>query len=362
MKFISSSNLKAGMVLAKNLYGSRSELLLAAGTELTDSLISKLILAGCEGVYIGNVDEDEHEIKGIISTRLKENTVNAVRSFFKGIERGDAIVTSYSFSTMAHLLDDIIDEISTDKNAMINMVDLKVFDDYTYYHCVSVAALSIMVGVAAGMNRSGLYKLGMGALLHDLGKIFIPKEILNKEGPLDHDEYELMKKHSQYGSDYLKKQNTLPLESIIAVLTHHERYDGTGYPLGLPHTKQTLEGKIIAICDNYDAMTSDRPYRKAFSPSEAMEHIMGNTGTMFDPKVLEIFLKKIVLYPVGSIVRLSNGKRGMVIENYPHSFMRPKVKIISDNPNDPEEIYDLYNDPKLLNVTILGIYKPNETY
>jgi HD-GYP domain-containing protein (c-di-GMP phosphodiesterase class II) len=359
MKFVPSSNLKAGMVLAKNLYGSRSELLLTSGTELTDSLIGKLRIAGCEGIYIGDENEDD-QVKGIISTRLKENTVNAVRSFFCSIERGDAIVTSYSFSTMTHLLDDIIDEISTNKNAMINMVDLKVFDDYTYYHCVSVAALSIMVGVAAGMNRSGLYKLGLGALLHDLGKIFIPKEILNKDGPLNRDEYEQMKKHSQYGSDYLKKQNTLPLESVIAVLTHHERYDGKGYPLGLPHSKQTLEGKIIAICDNYDAMTSDRPYRKAFSPSEAMEHIMGNAGTMFDPKVLELFIKKIVLYPVGTVVRLSNGKNGVVIENYSNSYMRPKVKILSDN-NGPEEIYDLTNNPDLFNVTVIGINKPNET-
>ncbi len=256
----------------------------------------------------------------------------------------------------------IIDEISTDKNAMINMVDLKVFDDYTYYHCVNVAALSIMVGVSAGMNRTGLYKLGMGALLHDLGKLYIPKEILNKLGPLTYDEYETIKKHSRYGSDYLKRQNEIPLESVIAVLTHHERYDGKGYPLELPANKQTLEGKIIAICDNYDAMTSDRPYRNAFSPSEAMEHIMGNAGIMFDPKVLAIFMKKIVPYPVGSVVNLSNGKKGIVIENYPNSYVRPRIKLIPEKiETDGNIIYDLCNDPTLLNVTVIGIDKSNIT-
>jgi len=358
MKYLQRSRLKPGMVLAKNLYGTRSELLLTNGTALTESLIEKLIPAGCDGAYIVDDSENEPNVKGIISTRLKENTVKAVRSFFSGIERGDSLITTYSFSTMKHLLDDIIDEISTDKNAMINIVDLKVFDDYTYYHCVSVAALSVMVGVAAGMNRNGLYKLGMGALLHDLGKLFIPKEILNKVGPLTYDEYEYMKKHSQFGSDYLKRQNTLPLESIIAVLTHHERYDGKGYPLGLPNNKQTLEGKIIAICDNYDAMTSDRPYRKAFSPSEAMEHIMGNAGIMFDPKILDIFMKKIVPYPVGTVVNLSNGKKGIVIENFPNSNMRPRIKILPEVDNlDECEIYDLCNNPELLNVTIIGINK-----
>lgn len=358
MRFVQPINLKPGMVLAKNLYGYHSELLLATGSMLTDSLIEKMVLSACDGAYIVDNTPDDPNVKGIISTKLKENTVKAVRSFFVGIEKNDSLITKYSFSSMKHLLDDIIDEISTDKNAMVNMVDLKVFDDYTYYHCVSVAGLSIMVGVSAGMNRSGLYKLGMGALLHDLGKIFIPKEILNKNGPLNFDEYEQMKKHSQLGSDYLKRQNALPLESIIAVLTHHERYDAKGYPLGLPHNKQTIEGKIISICDNYDAMTSDRPYRTAFSPSEAIEHVMGNAGVMFDPKILSLFIKKIVPYPAGTVVDLSNGKKGIVEENYPNSFMRPRIKIIpSEGEIIQKEIYDLCNDPELLNVTVIGINK-----
>lgn len=360
MRFVQPIHLKPGMTLARNLYGIRSELLLTAGSILTDNLIEKMTLSGCEGAYIVDDTPDDPNVKGIISKKLKENTVRAVRTFFNGIERNDSLMTSYSFSSMKHLLDDIIDEISTDKNAMINMVDLKVFDDYTYYHCVSVAGLSIMVGVSAGMNRSGLYKLGMGALLHDLGKIFIPKEILNKNGPLDFDEYEQMKKHSQLGSDYLKRQNALPLESVIAVLTHHERYDAKGYPLGLPQNKQTIEGKIIAICDNYDAMTSDRPYRTAFSPSEAIEHIMGNSGVMFDPKILSLFIKKIVPYPVGTVVDLSNGKKGIVVENYPASYMRPKIRIIpTDGDIMKNEVYDLGNDPELLNVTVIGLNKSN---
>lgn len=362
MRLIEPSKLKPGMVLAKNLYGKQRELLLSADSVLSDSLIAKIKKSDCDGVYITGGSENDPNVKGIISTKLKENTVRAVRNFFNGIDKGDAVMTQAAFASMKHLLDEIIDEISTDKNAMINMVDLKVFDDYTYYHCVSVGALSIMVGVAAGMNRSGLYKLGMGALLHDLGKIFIPKEILNKLGPLSYDEFEIMKKHSQFGSDYLKRQSEIPLESVIAVLTHHERYDAKGYPLGLPANKQTLEGKIIAICDNYDAMTSDRPYRKAFSPSEAIEHLMGNAGVMFDPKILEIFIKKIVPYPVGTKVDLSNGKKGIVIENFPNSYVRPKIQIIPEDGDESDNlIYDLCNDQTLLNVTVIGINKPKDT-
>ncbi|MDD4164756.1 MAG: HD-GYP domain-containing protein [Eubacteriales bacterium] len=358
MRFVQSTNLKPGMVLAKNIYGIHGELLLAMGSELTEKFIEKLLDSECDGAYIADDSVEDSGVKGIISTKLKENTVRAVRSFFIGIEKNNTFEARNSLSSMKNLLEDIIDEISTDKNAMVNMVDLKVFDDYTYYHCVSVAGLAIMVGVSAGMNRKALYKLGMGALLHDVGKIFIPKEILNKNGPLTKSEFEIMKKHSRLGSDYLKRQNALPLESVIAVLTHHERYDSKGYPLGLPHNKQTIEGKIIAICDNFDAMTSDRPYRPAFSPSEAIEHIMGNAGIMFDPSILNLFIKKIVPYPIGTIVNLSNGKRGVVVENYPNSFMRPKIRIVSsENNGGKEEIYDLCNNPELLNVTVIGLHK-----
>jgi HD-GYP domain len=395
MRLIPSDYIKPGMILAKNLYGLRNELLLVCGTTLTETLIEKMKLSGCEGAFISsgvsdidcddivdgdnksdgdnnrNSDNDSESddennsdsgVHGIISTKLKENTVSAVRNIFTGISQGDTQLASQSFETMKNLLDDIIDEISTDGNAIVNMVDLKVFDEYTYYHSVNVAALSIMLGVTAKMNRNGLYKLGMGAILHDIGKIFIPKEVLNKMKPLTSDEFEIIKKHSQFGSDYLKKQNPVPLESLVAVLTHHERYDSKGYPLGLPANKQIIEGKIITVCDNYDAMTSDRPYRPAFSPSEAMEHLMGNSGVMFDPKVVNLLIKKIVLYPVGTTVVLSNGKIGTVIKNYPSSIMRPKIRLQPDMV-DPggKTIYDLYNDLSLYNVTVTGIErKKNE--
>lgn len=359
MKYIELENLKAGMVVAKNIFGRQSELLLSVDCVLTTRLINRMVLSECEGAYIADGSEDEPQENGIISSKLKENTVKAVKDFFIGAEQNNSSIKASSFSAMKQQLNNIIDELSCNKNAMVNMADLKVFDDYTYYHCVSVTGLSIMVGIASNMCRSDLYKLGMGALLHDIGKMFIPKKILNKNGPLNKDEYDYIKRHCQLGFDYLKMQNQLSAEPIIAVLTHHERYDSKGYPLGLPQNKQTIEGKIIAVCDNYDALISDRPYRKAFSPSEAIEYIMGNSGTMFDPKILDIFLKKIELYPVGTVVKLSNGKTGRVIETYRDCCMRPKIMLIPSN-NDPDRyvIYDLRNNPELLNVTVIGINRP----
>ncbi|MPN11539.1 Cyclic di-GMP phosphodiesterase [bioreactor metagenome] len=193
-----------------------------------------------------------------------------------------------------------------------------------------------------------------------MGKIFIPKDILNKPGRLTNDEYEQIKKHCQLGGDYLRKNWEIPVESVVGVLTHHERCDGSGYPYGLPLNKQTIEGKLIAICDVYDAMTSERPYRASLSPSEAIEHIIGNSGTMFDPELITIFIKKIAPYPIGSRVVLSNGIKATVVRNYPKGLTRPMVEI--DEPLNvggsfERNILDLFNDVSLLNITIIGLDK-----
>lgn len=360
MTFIRSCNLKPGMILAEDLFGTRNELLLACGQVLTTSQIIKLQMADCEGVYIVDDAADIAEDTGIISKPLRHNTVNALKTLFTHVEAGNIGRQTNSLHELRYYLDEIIDELSANRNAISNMVDIKVFDEYTYYHCVNVAALSILQGVTAGMNRNGLYRLGMGALLHDIGKVFIPKEIVNKPSSLTHDEYELMKQHSMLGSDYLRKQWAMPVESIVAVLTHHERYDGGGYPLQLSAGKQTMEGKIIAICDVYDAMTSERPYRSALSPSEAIEHIMGNAGIMFDPMIIATFMKKITPYPVGSKVKLSNGLKASVIQNNPGGLMRPVVQLIRKNEQGvhaAQEVLDLLNDPALLNITIIGFDK-----
>jgi HD-GYP domain-containing protein (c-di-GMP phosphodiesterase class II) len=150
------------------------------------------------------------------------------------------------------------------------------------------------------------------------------------------------------------------LESVVAVLTHHERYDGCGYPLGLLGDKQPLEGKIIALSDVYDAMTSDRSYHPALPPSEAIEHIMGNSGILFDPQVVSAFMRKVVPYPIGSMVLLSNGQRAIVTENHREALMRPNVKPIKIANNESQmddKVLDLLNDPSLWSVTITGLDK-----
>jgi HD-GYP domain-containing protein (c-di-GMP phosphodiesterase class II) len=198
----------------------------------------------------------------------------------------------------------------------------------------------------------------MASLLHDIGKMFIPQEILNKKGKLTDEEYEIVKTHSFKGYQILKENAEFSYYSSIGVLHHHEKYNGTGYPFELKGNKISILGRIIAIADVYDALISDRPYRKSLFPSEALEYIMGGGGTFFDTEIVRFFTKIVAPYPIGTGVLLSNNSTGIVIKNYRDCCMRPVVKIIKqgDELITPYFI-DLKNDSNARGIVITGIAK-----
>lgn len=302
MRFIPSSCLKSGMIIAKKLYGNNNELMLSKGQVLTDMEVNRIRLLEFQGIYITDNISADIEVKNVISSRLRNNIVKAVKDVFVNLENKELPFNNEKTHTLKSMVDDIVGKITVNPNAIINMLNLKAFNDYTYYHSVNVAVLSIVVGVSLGLNKNELYKLGLGALLHDIGKVFIPKEILEKKSKLDDEEFEQIQQHSLKGSNYLKEKWDIPIESTIAILNHHEKYDGSGYPLKLKSKKISLFGRIVAVADVFDALTSNRPYRVTFSPSDAMEYIMGGSGTQFDPKIVSAFAKSIVPYPEGLVL------------------------------------------------------------
>jgi HD-GYP domain-containing protein (c-di-GMP phosphodiesterase class II) len=360
MKFVPAKQLKAGMVLAKNLYDYSNNLMLSKRNILTETEINRIQQLKYIGLYIFD-DIYDIDYNDVISEGLKTNAVQTIKKAFLQADNPEENVEVQEH--MKGIVCDIVDEIVKNKSASLNIMELKNFDDYTYEHCVNVCVYSILLGIEAGLNKKKLYELGLGAILHDIGKIFVPKDILEKPGKLNLEEFNEIKKHCILGSEYLKEKWHIDSDVRLTVLTHHERQDGHGYPLGLAADKQTFFGKIVAITDVYDALTSDRPYRKAVSPSEAIEHIMGNTDILFDPKIVELFMQKIVPYPTGTLVRLSNGFKGVVLENHKKFNMRPTVKIIPEEVDDNYDtdflqkiiIYDLYNDSSLFNITITGV-------
>lgn len=355
MRYVPTLCLREGMVLAKSIYGNGGSLLLQQGQTLKQSYISRIAHNGFQGVYILDKLSEDIEIQSAIDDELRNAAVRAVKEIY--VQSATAGIHQDTADQMKSIVNNIVDALIKDKDVMVNMIDLKSYDDYTYYHSVNVGVLSIIVGVALGMNRSHLYKLGLGALLHDIGKVFIDRKIIDKPGPLTPEEYTEVKKHPELGYRYLMASSLdLPVSGLIGVLQHHERMDGSGYPERLSGDKINRFSRIIAIADVFDAMTSDRPYRPAMMPSDVMEFLMGGAGTLFDPSLVFLFTRKVAAFPLGTCVSLSNGLTAIVVKNYEDCCLRPKVRVVTSGNENPAYL-DLKNDRSLSSVTITGVVK-----
>ena len=355
MRFVPTNCLREGMILGDNLYNNFGDLMLARGTALTADYVKSIERLKYNGVYIEDDISKDIQIINVINDSIRAQTVKGIKDVFIHCEKGSSEVKT-DIKNAKLQIENIIDQIFANKHLMVNMIDMKVFDDYTYYHSVNVAVLSIVLGVALGMEREELCHLGFAALFHDIGKVFVNKDVLNKDGKLTPTEFEEIKTHSLLGCNHIKKGYGVSNTSYVGILDHHEKYEGGGYPNNLVGEKISWYGRIIAVADVYDALTSDRPYRKAMLPSDAMEFIMASTMTQFDPVIVEAFVKKIAPYPIGTCVKLSNGLTGIVIENYEELCMRPRIRIFKDTQDNEIEPYEIeLADYQSLNITVIEI-------
>lgn len=326
MRYVPIKYVKEGMILGRTLYGNNGEVLLRKESSIHLSYVKKLIYLGYCGIYINDELSEDITVTEVISEELKMRTIKSIKNLMKP-SRSKKQVQS-SFKIIESLMENIVDEISGNEDIMVNMMDLRVASEYTFYHSVNVCVLSMVIGVALKLKKEDLYLLGTASLLHDIGKIYTPNEILDKPAKLTYEEFETIKQHSQNGYRYVKENLYINTKVYVGIQQHHEKYDGTGYPLSIKGNKISLFGRIIAIADVYDALVSDRPYRKGVLPSEAIEYIMGGGGTMFDQSLVKVFSDKIAPYPIGTCVKLSNNLIGIVVKNYSCYCLRPSVKII----------------------------------
>lgn len=359
MRYVPVSCLREGMTVGKNLYDRHGQLLIKWGTVLKDVYIIRIRDLGYQGVYIDDELSKDIEIKSAISEELQIKVVQAISDSFTNtsIYAQDKNNSYDHLNETVNLVEEIIDEILDNDVSMINLIDLKSFDEYTYFHSVNVCILAVMVGVALGYDKHRLTRLGLGAILHDIGKVFIQKDILNKNGKLTDEEYKTIQDHPMLGYTYLKNMYSVLPTVYRCVLDHHERYDGKGYPYQLTGDNISEFGRVVCICDVYDALVSNRPYRKAILPSEAIEHIMGNSGAIFDPRLVELFIRKVAPYPVGTLVYLSNGCEAIVTQNFEECCLRPRLRIIKDHRGKKMTKEFNLAHGKNFNVTITGVLK-----
>jgi len=331
MRRVSVDSLVPGMRVGHNIYNSRGETLISHDVVLNKRYIDSLKRLGIPALYIIDESLPDFYIEDVITEKSRVEAIKLVRNILQGQHSAESRLDNALMNGSRETISDIIEQLLDNPGLMVNMIDIRSTDDYLFGHSVNVCVLSLITGISLGYDRGSLMNLGLGSLMHDMGKVLIPGYILNKPGPLSDDEYNMIKKHSEYGYSILTNNDSYikKLSALIA-LQHHERYNGEGYPKGLLGADIHEFSQIVGIADVFDAMTADRVYRKAYPPYEAFEMLAGSGDFFFDYKLVLAFLSNIAAYPVGTIVWLSSKEIAIVVET-PKGFpLYPRVKVIYD--------------------------------
>jgi putative nucleotidyltransferase with HDIG domain len=248
---------------------------------------------------------------------------SAVASMFNDARMGVAV----SAEQAGPLIDDIADSVQRNPQALISLSRLKTSDEYTYMHSVAVCALMIAVARQLDMPDAWVREAGMAGLLHDIGKMAIAQDILNKPGRLTDAEFSIVKDHPQSGARILRQSLVNNVAALDVCLHHHEKFDGSGYPFGLAGEQISVLSRMAAICDVYDAVTSERPYKKAWGPAHAIQRMATWKGH-FDAHIFQAFVRAVGIYPIGALVRLQSERIGLVVEQNEKFLLKPKVMLL----------------------------------
>ena len=365
MRLVPIECVKENSVLGKNIYSFDGRILLNSGCILTASYLKRIKALKIYSLYIVD-DYSSMEVNDVIKPELRQKSIRIIKETFCDIGR---VASKHNFETKNYkeyskkeqiyfdsidkIADELIEDILSNKNVLLSLVDIKNMDSYTYAHCVNVAVVSLILGISLNIPKIHLKYLCIGALIHDIGKTFIPCDVLQKPSKLTDEEYEIIKSHPKLGYDFISENFNFSSFTKSIVLQHHERFDGLGYPNHLEGEKINYLARIVSIADVYDALTSDRPYKRAMCPNDVLEYLMSNSGTFFDPSIVEVFSKVIIPYPVGTLVSLSNGDIGVVKKTVPNFPLRPIIEVVkSDNKNNVGKVLNLIEK---LSIVILNI-------
>lgn len=380
-----------GMVLAKDVSSTSAReyrTLLMRGTYLTQEMISMLRDKGIKSVNIigdeinnafPTYEQPPHKAATEVPADIPVEVVDRITEVPKDAQIDEAIKNEHigraltelneifedngevkelsqtAVQKVNHIADDILVDIGNDSTYLGNqMIALQNYDDYTYKHCLRVSMLATSVAGELGLSKEDTKEVIVSALLHDIGKSNIDHDIIIKPSKLTDAEFEEIKRHPHIGYNILKNSDndSFSPNVLAGVLFHQEKYDGTGYPTGIKGRDIPLIARIITVCDVFDALTSNRPYRRPWSVAEAEEYILGASGSHFDYEVTAAFMRAFNPYPIGTMVSISDGRHGVVIKQN-QNVLRPVIRIVGQQSG--EEI-DLMNDYRFLSLMVVGVY------
>ncbi len=333
MRKIALDSAEPGMVLAKDIYGETGQVLLKADVKIKAKYIEYLRLAGIESLYIHDSRIEDVQVEDPITEKTRHEARMMVKDIALGLEpSGSTVKITNSINIgdreILNTVNKIIDELLESKDAVVQLVDIRTKNNYLFAHSVNCAVLATLVAIKMNFKHKELRWIATGALFHDLGMIGVSDQIFQKPTQLTVEEYAIIKEHPLHSYNILKTTEVFDARAGAVVLQHHERFHGQGYPKGLKGDEISPLAQITGLADVFDALTSERPYRKAFKPHEAVEMLISWGEEMFDLSILQHFLSAVAAYPVGSHVLLSNGDSGLVVANNPGFTLRPVIRIL----------------------------------
>lgn len=345
MRLISIDILKKGMVVGRTIWNEAGHPLLHKDVIVTARIVERLRELNIQYLYIDDKLSEGIQLEETVAPAKRIEAVKNITQSFKEVKQAKSTQASYVLDQQSKVIglivEDIMNSIMSSDEVLMVLTDAYLYDEYIYQHSFQVALYSIAIAKEMGYSYEDMRLIGIGAMLHDVGKLLIPSEILMKPGKLTDVEYEEMKQHARYGFDLLRNLHSVSLLVAHCAFQHHERIDGSGYPRGLMDFEIHPFAKIIAVADVFDALTSTRVYRKKMLPTEALAVIEKGKGIQFDERVIEAFKRSIVHYANGTILLLTDGRRGIVSKQNLVDATRPWIRIFEENKNLVEATYEI---------------------
>ena len=326
MQRVSVGFLEAGMVAARNVHSAEGRLLVTKETVLSEAMVANIQKTSLGSIYVRNPLFQDIEAEEVVTEDNRRKAVMALKSAVTAYQKTKVL----DIQPLKKVLRELVVEIIRNRDSMIHQLDMRTYQDYIYAHSVNTCVLSVLIAVNLDYPEGKLTDLALGTMLHDIGMMMLPDALLMKMGNLTPEESKQVQQHPEDGFNILRTVREIPITVAHIAYQHHERVDGKGYPRNLTADKILEVAKVAAVADTFDALVSDRPYRKGMVPHEAYEVMMALADSYVDRDILHLFLTHVAIYPVGSVVQLDNGQHGVVTKVLPRLQTRPQVRLLTD--------------------------------